>query len=108
MHIEAFTPYEQNALRECVAAVRALSIYNSPDFEEVFGNSKTEVESVYEVFPNWDFYDEAPNGYDASGDVIRNAFAWLLSGSEEERRAMYATLSFDLALLPNLYEKIKL
>ena len=106
MHIESFTSEEQSALRECVASLRALPTYESPEFEAVFGYSKKEVEEVYAAFPGWDLYDEAASGHDASGDVLRNAFAWLLNGKEEERRAMYARLSFDVNRLPHLYEKL--
>jgi hypothetical protein len=105
MDIDAFTPEEQNALLECIAALRNLSTYESPDFEASFGNSREEVEEFYAAFPNWDLYDEAASGYDPSGDVIRNAFAWLLNGPVEEKKAIYSTLSFDLKLLPHLHAK---
>lgn len=107
MHIEDFTPEEQKALHECIASVKALPIYQSPEFEAIFGCSKKEIEDVYMAFPNWDLYDESAVVDDASGDVIRNAFAWLLNGDEEEKKAMYATLSFDVQILPHLYEKLK-
>jgi hypothetical protein len=107
MHIEAFTPEEQKALRECVASVKALPIFESAEFEQIFGCSRQEVEEVLAAFPDWDLYDEAPCGYDASGDVLRNAFAWLLNGDEEEKKKMYACLSFDVGHLPELYAKLQ-
>jgi hypothetical protein len=107
VNLDAFTPDEQNALRECVAALRALPIYASPDFEAVFGSSKREVEEVYAAFPEWDFYDESAIGHDASGDVVRNALAWLLNGSKEDKKLMHATLSFGADLLPQLHKKFE-
>jgi len=107
MHIECFTLEEQKALRECVASVKALPIYQSQDFEAIFGCSKKDIEDVYAAFPNWDLYDESAVIDDASGDVVRNAFAWLLNGDEEEKKVMYSTLSFDVHMLLQLYEKLK-
>jgi hypothetical protein len=107
MHIEAFTPDEQKALRECVASVKALPIFQSAEFEQIFGCSREDVEEVLAAFPNWDLYDEEPYGYDASGDVLRNAFAWLLNGSEEEKKKMYACLSFDTCRLVEVYTKLQ-
>ena len=107
MHIKTFTKDEQIALRECVGALRALPFYQSDSFEEIFGNSRDEVESVHSSFPDWDLYDEATTGYDPSGDVVRNALVWMLNGQEEERAAMSACVSFPLTLIPYLYEKIQ-
>ncbi len=106
MNIEAFNQNEQNALRECVIALKVLPIYTSPEFELVFGNFKKEVEEVYDSFPNWDLYDDRAEGYDVSGDVIRNALVWLLNGNEEEKKLMYSKLSFPISQLPELYEKL--
>jgi hypothetical protein len=106
MHIEEFTQDEQKALRECVAALKVLPIYVSPEFELIFGNSKDEVEEVYNSFPNWDLYDEEAEGYDPSGDVLRNTLTWLLDGKDEMKKIMYSRLSFPLTQLPELYEKL--
>ena len=106
MNIEEFTQNEQKALRECVSAVKSLPIYDSSEFELIFGNSKAEIEEVYQSFPNWDLYDDEIEGYDPSGDVLRSAFAWLLNGNEEEKKLMYSKLSFPVAQLPELYDKL--
>jgi hypothetical protein len=107
MNPESFNSEEQNALRECVASLRALACYESADFEAIAGFTKDEAEAVYASFPNWDLYDEAADGYDASGLVIHNAFNWLMNGTEEEKRAMRSRLSFDEKLLALLYEKVR-
>lgn len=106
MNPSTFSTAEQDALRECVAALRALPYYESSEFEAIFGNSKEEVEDVYAAFPDWDIYDEAAEGYDASGDIIRNALAWLMNGKEEEKKAMRAHLSIDSSALEGLYAKV--
>jgi hypothetical protein len=106
MNIETFTQKERGALHECVAAIRASATYELPEFEKIFGSTKEEIEEVYATFPNWDLYDETPSGYDASGDVIRNTFALLLNDHEEEKKAILATLNFDLELIPHLYKKL--
>lgn len=82
-------------------------MYDSPDLKAVFGYSKDEIEEVYAAFPNWNLYDEGATGEDASGNVLRNAFAWLLNGPEDQKKVMYAQLSFEHGLLPELYEKLQ-
>ena len=105
MHIESFTPEEQKALYECVASIKALPIYDSPELEAIFCYSKADIEKVLQTFPDWDLYDEAIDFDDCSGDILRLAFGWLLNGSDKVKKAMYSRLSFDVSIIPYLYEK---
>lgn len=106
MRIEEFTQDEQKALRECVVALKNLPIYSSPEFELIFGNSTNEVEEVYNSFPNWDLYDEEAEGYDPSGDVLRNALIWLISEKDEANNSLHSKLSFPVSQLSELYRKL--
>lgn len=48
------------------------------DNEELYGFSISDLDDVIARFPDVDLFDEGPNDYDASGDVLNNMFAFLL------------------------------
>jgi hypothetical protein len=107
MNPDIFSQEEQKQLLECVAAIQELPIYESTEFEAVFGLSRDEVGAVLEAFPEWDLYDEGADGTDHSKVVLDNTFAFLLNVREEDSTHMLSKLSFARSDLDIIYDKIR-
>ena len=107
MNPEIFSQEEQKQLLECVAAIQKHPIYESTEFEAVFGLSRDEVRAVFEAFPEWDLYDEGAEGTDHSWIVLNNAFAWLMGGTAEERSMIHSGIPFNKKAMTVLFQKFK-
>jgi hypothetical protein len=107
MNPSTFSPEEQEVLRQCVSALKSLPVFKSGELESIFDISKDEIDEVLNTFPEWDLYDEEPNCYDGSGDLVRNAFAWLMNGSPEEKMMMRKEIICTDDLLQSTYEKVQ-
>lgn len=107
MNPNIFTSEEQNALKECLSAIKNLSIFKSNEFEDIFGLSKSEVIEIEESFPDWDLHDEKAVGKDDSWLAINNSFAFFLNGTEEEKKILRESISFSEDFLINLIQKFE-
>jgi len=88
MNPDIFTPEESQALKRCITGISHLTVYCDPEFSEIFGLSKEGIKEVERNHPDWDLYDENESGCDDSGIAVRNAFAWVMNGTEEEKRIL--------------------
>ena len=107
MNPDIFSREEQKQLLECVASIEELPIYQSSEFESIFGLSQDEIAMVLQAFPKWDLHNEETEGVDHSWLAINNAFAWLMNGTEEDKNRMKVTITFPDVDLDPLYNKFR-